>query len=168
MPKRRQSKADGHYFIVGRVQPADGMATWQLSDEGFAVLCSYGKTVGDEIPWTILSDLIHRSLAYTGGSGIVPVDRVPLTPPDYGRLQLGMEVSEGSWSLSVLFPELPADWAADPTLLARCAFEVSGTSLSAIRLWPGKGGAVITVTPQERPYLVIAGGQWPTSAPGRK
>lgn len=166
-------RRDGGYFIRGSV--AGRLCTWQIHDEGLALLQLFkiDGVTNNFVPLRLVHELRKKGFIYTGGSGIQPGPTLEENLATNGRTEFLLlalaEESEG-WSLSLVFPELPPNLlgglGADELvqLLACCFFRINGNdTLPAIRLWPGKGGTVLSVPPQNNPYTVELVGDWPAA-----
>lgn len=162
MPRLKQSIRDGHFYIRGNLF-GQRLVTWQVSNEGVSYLQKRGRNIDDEIPPILFKELLNKGYLSTGGTGsaLIVKEKTLIFAPDYNSLHLCIRWREESWSPCVIFPELPTMWATDPALLAQCFLELDGTSLSAVKLFPGKGGVVVPVSPKESPYSIKSTGRWP-------
>ena len=163
MPTLRQRKTDGGYYILGNVF-GQGIATWQVTEDGVGFLRKRKVKVGESFPGNFLHELHQRGLIYTGKGGLGDTQSIPaVSLPKYEGPLLGLLVEDDRWSPSILFPEIPVDWSPDPTILARCSLAVNGSQeLPALGLWPGKGGAAVSVHPQHFAYKTVPRGPWPS------
>lgn len=175
MPVLRMRKSDGGYYARGGY-PGSSIITWQITPEGVQFLRSRGYTGANiEFPMPVLQELIERKFAYTHGSGVdltPPPLRVtkiaaqPALAPPPAALTLVFAEDDLSWQLTLRVPEIPPAWS---TGVASLADALSGWWLQthseervpATRLWPGRGGAQVSVEPQIAPYGLLARGRWP-------
>ncbi len=159
---RLKRARDGHYYIRRFVHGPNQNATYQVTQEGVAWLRSCGVSEDDQFADTFVDSLLQQGMVFTQGSGLSG-QSLTIEPRDDRVPLLSLRIDEGSWTLGVLFPELPAHWEPDARTLSRCSFRIDRTSeLPSIRLWPGKGGAIAVVLPKERNYKVTASGSWPS------
>jgi hypothetical protein len=173
MPKLKQRKDGSGHYVVAKIHGTPSVGTWQLTSEGLEVVRSQGYH-GDNIdfPAPLLRDLKHRGLAYTGGSGITPAslqfDFAPAQPTaaTYRAASLLFVEQDEQWGLALKIGDLPAAWLeCVPDLLK--ALEgwhiiASGTApIPATRLYPGRGGLLIPVKPQQDFYDLKAEGRIP-------
>lgn len=173
MPKLRKYK-DGHgYYVLGQVPGTASISTWQITPAGVARLRSAGYS-GDDIFFSpkLLKELIDRGDATTGKSGvglplptlIVSHERASTIQPPAVSLIFVEEVR--SWRLALQIARLPRSWIQEiedlTTALSNWKIIVPGaTPVPATRLYPGRGGALIPVRPQQGPYTISAEGTWP-------
>lgn len=171
MPFLRR-KLDGGYFIRTHTS---GFNTLQVSEEGVAFLKCHGIGENKEVPQRLLRQLLDIKFAFTTNTGIreepLPSALLPASPIGDG-LPIAIEENEHGWSLSILFPELHLEWVKETvsgphaTVIQECGFRldsINHSTLSATRLWPGKGGAACFVKPHKQPYTVEPIGPWPSS-----
>lgn len=175
MPKLLQSELDNHFY-TRKGFPGLGIATYQIEREGVEVLLREGVRKGGEIPSWLWKWLESEGFAWTHGTGLTAAASVdlPLLGEQSAYLPLAISTDEDGWHLTVLLPEIPADWLTDlarqpseavsvADRLARCRLQVAGSAeVVATDLWPGRGGCRIDVMPTDRPYEVIAKGIWPS------
>ncbi len=177
MPKlHRYIRKDG-YYVKSTVPGTTQIITWQISPEGLRFLRSKGYEDEEfEFPAALLRELIDRGHAYTHGSGIGPippqlrVTRSDLSPPQKSVASQGTSMvfleDKPTWSIALRVAELPRAWfehiGSLVDALAGWKIHVAGAHpIPATQLWPGRGGALIPVAPQPRPYTVTPEGQWP-------
>jgi hypothetical protein len=173
MPKLLQRLGDGGYYFRTHLYGTRQIITYQLRPAGVRFLQEHHIQVDEEFTEDLVRELREKSLIYTGGSGIdldPPELRLAKTAPSVAissSLDLMFIENEIGWELAILFPELPAEWlhrADDPLgVLTGCHFQINRIAkLPATRLWPGKGGAHVSIRPQPNSYTIQAEGTWPT------
>jgi hypothetical protein len=173
MPKLHKYTKKSGYYVRDR---AASLSTLQITPEGVDRLRLSGYNVGEKFPKTLLNQLKTEGLVYTHGEE--PASPLPIVtalhsdtqPSTTSTVILAIRVDDQSWNLALIFPELPDDWThrvADLTkALSQWHIHVAGCArLPAMRFWPGKGGAVVFVSPQRDSYDLKLEGPWPAQWP---
>lgn len=173
MAKLKQRK-DGGYYLSQGLLGGRSVKTWQVSEEGWALLQSSGCRAGETVPKHIFNQLKDSKLIFTGGSGIhlnEPANIVSATllkGSQGSQPPLTLWQREGGWELAIMLPEIPGalmrsiDNDFIDQELPTCAILVDDVRVSAIWLWPGNGGQRHPVLPRLQPYVVSPSGPWPT------
>ncbi len=171
MPVLRQRR-DGEFYIRGVIPGVGRFCTWQVTDEGVALLHRSGIGDGDDVPAPLIRALRDRGLLYTYGAGLGATSTPPpdcLPAGSVSSLPLQLKVDDDTWQLSIVLPALPnayfAGSAAGDQVFDRldtCGFRVDhGEFVSGWRLWPGRGDTTCQVLPHTEPYDVEVVGTWP-------
>lgn len=173
MPILRQRKDGSGYYVRAWVPGTIAIGTWQLTAAGVSIIRSRGYQ-GEEVefPQALLRQLIDRGEAYTGRSGLtlsppllkIAHERAPLIRSR--AVSLLFAERDVGWEFVLQISEIPTAWVegvADiVSALSGWQIVVSGAPpIPAMRLYPGRGGARISVAPQREPYAISAEGALP-------
>jgi hypothetical protein len=167
-------RGDGGYFISGPI--ADHIATLQVSKEGANMLKQCGLEKGSRVPKRLLSYMWDMGLVFTkqsNSSSQISAGLSPHSPSiDDKGPRLAIRENGDSWSLAVLFPELPLEWIqelfsnSNDFIVQHCGIcvdDIIDSILPITRLWPGKGGSIWPVVPHTKPYIIEPIGSWPST-----
>jgi hypothetical protein len=164
------------YYIKGYIPGLGQNSTLQVTQTALRrIQDAIGSEEGHFAP-SLLRQLLAENLVYT--KGLSPLSGLPINIPSISVTRLAPQAARRSavklvfveteltWGLALRVAEIPQAWAAAVDSLVDalanwrlCA--VGATPVPATRLWPGKGGALIAVAPQQKSYGVIADGYWP-------
>lgn len=175
MPVLRQRK-DGDFYIRAWVPGASSVATWQLTRRGLAILRRHGCSAdGDIFSHGLLQQLIRQRDAFTRGSGLMQAPDQPeaFVTRDTASSNRQLHTStlvfnrhETGWHLALWIKEIPRRWCdtVDDLVAALsgwCVVVDGAHSVPAMRLYPGRGGAVVDVPPKTGFYQLTPHGSWP-------
>lgn len=175
MPMLRQRK-DGDFYIRAWLPGASSVATWQLTRRGLAILRRHGCSAdGDFFSHGLLQQLIRQGHAFTYGSGLTQAPDQPeaFITRDTASSNRQLHTStlvfnrhETGWRLALRIDDIPRRWCdtVDDLVAALsgwCIVVDGAHSVPAMRLYPGRGGAVVDVPPKTGAYTITPQGNWP-------
>ncbi|MCS6940633.1 MAG: hypothetical protein NZ699_03790 [Roseiflexus sp.] len=175
MPVLRQRK-DGDFYVRAWVPGTSSVATWQLTRRGLEILRQRRYSAdGDKFARDLLQQLISQRHAFTHGSGLTPALVQPEafitrdTAASNRQLHTSMLVfnrHETGWRLALRIDEIPRRWCDTvdnlvAALSGWCIVVDGAHSIPAMRLYPGRGGAIVDVPPKTGFYTLTPQGDWP-------
>ncbi len=175
MPVLRQRK-DGDFYVRAWVPSVSSVATWQLTRRGLDILQRQGCSAdGDTFSDRLLQQLKEQGDAFTYGSGLTPASVKPealimrdkaVSNRQLHTSMLMFDRRETGWRVALRIDEIPRRWCDTvydlvDALSGWCIVIDDAHSIPAMRLYPGRSGAIVDVPPKTGFYTLTIQGKWP-------
>ncbi len=174
MPKLYKYIGKEGYYIKGAIPGSGQNSTLQVTPEALRrIRAVIGEKEGS-FPHYVLRELLDEKLVFT--KGLYPLGRIPIINVLRSTDQVDRKSTsrlifieeDNTWKLAIQITELPRTWVekADNLVNALSGWRLhveGGLPIPATQLWPGRGGAQMSIRPHREPYSVQPVGRWPES-----